>query len=1575
MSDTSISRPDIPVRKRARAGTGDTILGIVLAVIGAGIVMMVATVPLLPREQSIFAVCAAIVFLVLNRFSGKGVTLFLVTLSLAVSLRYLFWRLTETLDFPGPVEFVLGGGLVLAEIYAVVTLVLGYMQTVWPLERKIIPLPMDVTTWPTVDVYIPTYNEPMTVVRATVLAAMALDWPRDKMKIWLLDDGRREEFRQFADACGVGYITRANNLHAKAGNLNNAMKQTDGEFIAVFDCDHIPTRAFLQLTMGWMVEQPNLALVQTPHHFYSPDPFQRNLAAGTRVPSEGNMFYGLIQDGNDYWNACFFCGSCAILRREALESIGGFAVETVTEDAHTMLKMHRKGWDSAYLKLPLAAGLATERLALHIGQRVRWARGMIQIFRIDNPLLGRGLSFGQRLCYLQAMGHFFFALPRIVFLTAPLAYLLAGQNIIAASPLAITAYALPHIFHSVATNSRLQRNWRHSFWSEIYETVLALFLVRVTIATLISPRRGKFNVTAKGGLLENGFFDLGAVYPNLILAFLVLAGVIRGTVSLIFFKTETLIFQALLLNTIWAVFSLIVVLAALAVGRETRQLRSRARMSVAVPVALHLPDGRVVAASTRDLSQGGGSLTAERPEGLPEDADIDVEFELGEAPLLVPARVLRWEAQFMQVRWQPTTIEEEARVVQAVFGRADAWTDWAAFPVDRPLASLWRVMVSIRGLFRPRDEQSRPQAQPPAGGTPVAGPQGTAQVAGTRTALAGTAAVVALLLLFSPSPAQSQGTLPRVQPVAPLQTAPAQAQQNQRQPSGSTTVIRPIPQAVGPFGTNSSLPPAPAPALNQPLGQAPAPAAVGTLPAQPVPLPISPGTGTQAPLQPGQVRAPTQIISDAANRPGARQVVFNLRQLGAQGPLALRGTSELQGVEFGIRSDEVVTSATLTLTGAISTALLAEFSNVTVTLNEQYVGTINVTKDQPNFTIDFPVSPVFFQDLNRLNFRFTGRTSPECNDPLSGLQWATIYDTSTLTMTLERLPPQRDMARLPLPFFDSREKTLFTIPFVMAAAPSNETLKAAGIAASWFGAQAAFRGENFPVVTEPPSQGNAVMVVVGNEARGNTFLPPINGPTVGVIGNPNDPLSSILLIAGRTGEEVVTAATTLTLGTRLLTGDVASVQPTTVPQRVAYDAPNWINSTRPVKFGELVDANDLQSYGYTGLLHVPFRTAPDFYTWRDRAFSMNLRYRSPPGPIIDVAPSRLDVGINGIYLETFSLAQGERRDSWFSRLLDLGATRPFNRVDVPTYDVFGYNDLQFFFDARPLHRGDCVALPADLRMSVDPDSTIDMSRAYRFAQMPNLQFFVNSGFPFTRMADLSETAVVLPDRASDSEMTAYLNMMGRLGALTGYPPVRMEVVRPDAVSAVANRDLLVMGTLQRMQGVSDLLRRSAVQVNGNQLTTRLPDTLESIRRVFTDRGDPERQRAAAGLQAGVSNSTAILVGAESPLSGGRSVVAMLAGSPQTLEASVTALRDPDQAALIQGDLALMSGNQVTSYRIADPYTVGNLPFWLYPTWLLRDSPYGIVALMIGGCVLLGLALYWAMRRRAGGRLTQSTQSR
>jgi cellulose synthase (UDP-forming) len=322
--------------------------------------------------------------------------------------------------------------------------------------------------------------------------------------------------------------------------------------------------------------------------------------------------------------------------------------------------------------------------------------------------------------------------------------------------------------------------------------------------------------------------------------------------------------------------------------------------------------------------------------------------------------------------------------------------------------------------------------------------------------------------------------------------------------------------------------------------------------------------------------------------------------------------------------------------------------------------------------------------------------------------------------------------------------------------------------------------------------------------------------------------------------------------------------------------------------------------------------------------------------------------------------------------VDFGGSRPDAHVNVPVYDVFGYNDLQFYFDAQPLHRGDCVAIPTDLRMSVDPDSTIDLSRGYRFAQMPNLQYFVNSGFPFTRMADLSETAVVVPDRLNGVEISSFLNLMGRIGALTGYPPVRMTVIRPDAIGSMPNKDFLVIGTIPRMQGIGDLLSKAPLTITGNRLSMALPGTLDSIRKVFDSSADADRDRAAAGLQAAISDTTAVMVGAESPLASGRSVVAILAASPQSLDGAVNTLRDSTRSALIQGDLSVLSGSQVTAYRVSDVYTVGSLPFWLYPSYVLRDQPFSVVIVMLVGCLLGGLALYWAMRRRAIVRLAPST---
>ncbi|HBY4508355.1 TPA: UDP-forming cellulose synthase catalytic subunit [Klebsiella pneumoniae] len=537
-----------------------------LALVLSPVAVLVVITPMDSQKQYIFGLLSIGILFLMGFSKRRSVSVIMVVTSLLMSTRYMYFRLTQTLHFNSSIEAILGMGLFLAEVYIWVMLLLNYLQTVWPLKRGIVPLPDDMSKWPTVDIYIPSYNEPLEVVRDTVLAAQCIDYPKDKMKIYLLDDGKRSEFAVFAADVGVGYITRNDNKHAKAGNLNHALTLTQGELICVFDCDHVATRVFLQATVGGFLKDPMLALVQTPHYFYSPDPFERNLSVGRNIPNEGMLFYGPIQQGNDNWNATFFCGSCAVIRREALAQIGGFAVETVTEDAHTALKFQRLGWKSAFLDIPLAAGLATERLVVHVIQRTRWARGMTQIFRVDNPLFGRGLTFQQRLCYLSAMLYYQFALPRVVFVTASLAYLLFNLNIIYSSASLIVSYALPHLFLAIYVGSRMNGRYRYSFWGEIYDIVLAFHLVLPTLVTMIFPKRGKFNVTDKGGLLDVGYFDFTVVRPHLVVACLLALGVIVGIVRAIghdYFGSDP---NVIALNVGWGIYSLIFLLAAGQVG-------------------------------------------------------------------------------------------------------------------------------------------------------------------------------------------------------------------------------------------------------------------------------------------------------------------------------------------------------------------------------------------------------------------------------------------------------------------------------------------------------------------------------------------------------------------------------------------------------------------------------------------------------------------------------------------------------------------------------------------------------------------------------------------------------------------------------------------------------------------------------------------------------------------------------------------------------------------------------------------------------------------------------------------------
>lgn len=630
-------------------------------------------------------------------------------LSICMSVRYVVWRGLATLALDRPEDAVLSILLYGAEVYGVGVLILGYFQTAIMQPRVPKPLPAD-DKLPTVDIYIPTYNEGVEIVRRTLIGARAIEWPRKV--VYLLDDGRRPEMAALAAELGVEYLTRADNNHAKAGNINAALKRTDGEYIAIFDCDHVPVRSFLRLTMGFFLADARCGLVQTPHHFYNPDPFERNLWLEDVVPPEQEMFYHAVQIGNDFWNSSFFCGSCAVLRRTAIESVNGIAVETVTEDAHTALRLHAEGWRSAYLDIPQAAGLATERYAFHVAQRMRWARGMTQILRLDNPLFKRGLTWAQRLNYLNAIQHFQFGIPRLVYLTAPALFLLFGIHPLRANPWEVIAYAMPHVFLSLIGGLAVARSVRHAFWAEVYETSLAPYTALVTTLAFFAPRKGKFNVTVKGSQLDRAAYDLRHAAPNLLVLAMCVVGLLVTPARWEVYEEER---GTLLVTALWNIYNVVILAAAVMVALERPQRRKTWRVRREHLVRLSVPERPelgVMIGESMDLSEGGVRVRLPSlPDGVV-DVVLDIESNFTQVRGLrghvVHRFTIRGEAD-LRVEFKAMDRAHEERLVELMFSEPDAWTHRPI--TQHPLQSLvtvayapWRALVlSLRDDDREAD--------------------------------------------------------------------------------------------------------------------------------------------------------------------------------------------------------------------------------------------------------------------------------------------------------------------------------------------------------------------------------------------------------------------------------------------------------------------------------------------------------------------------------------------------------------------------------------------------------------------------------------------------------------------------------------------------------------------------------------------------------------------------------------------------------------------------------------------------------------------------------------------------------
>lgn len=407
-----------------------------------------------------------------------------------LGIRYLLWRFFVTLNLDDWLSATVSITLFVAECLSVLNSVLFYLHNIFYIDRS-----AEADRWseavirgeylPTVDVLIPTYNEDREILQRTVIACQAMDYPRKK--IYLLDDKRRPAIRELARELGCEYRDRPDNRHAKAGNINHALPTIDGELIVIFDADFVPSRNFLQRTVGFF-QDPRTALVQTPQNFFNEDPITVNLGLEGIVNNEQTLFFRHIQPSRDFWDAVVCCGTCFVVRRSALDEIGGIPTGSVTEDYYLSIRLQARGYRVKYLNEALSAGLAAETIGAFISQRLRWGQGTLQLLYSDaNFLTVPHLSWGQRFSHGLGVLYWFLSISRVVFLFAPLCFLLFDIAPLRATIDQLIFFYLPYYVGGVMCFSWLTENRRSAFWSDVYETLLCLPMSITVLQTLINP--------------------------------------------------------------------------------------------------------------------------------------------------------------------------------------------------------------------------------------------------------------------------------------------------------------------------------------------------------------------------------------------------------------------------------------------------------------------------------------------------------------------------------------------------------------------------------------------------------------------------------------------------------------------------------------------------------------------------------------------------------------------------------------------------------------------------------------------------------------------------------------------------------------------------------------------------------------------------------------------------------------------------------------------------------------------------------------------------------------------------------
>lgn len=615
-----------------------------------------------------------------------------------IGIWYLHWRLTATFNTEDRLATAISITVYAAEIYGFLSFILFFLQVRKGPSR----IPPVISSYPAVDVFVTIYNESIDVLYRTLVCCQAMEYPEGKKKVYVLDDGDRKDVKDLAEGLNCIYLNRPTHEFAKAGNINYGLAHSNGDIIAIFDCDHIPVRTFLSETVSYF-NDPQVAIVQTPHYFYNPDSFQRNLRLEKELANEQDLFFRIIEPGRDYYNSSFFAGSSGLFRRKALEEIGGIQTKTITEDLHTSMALHARGYKSVYVTRIVAAGLAPESFEGYLKQRKRWTRGGLQVFILDNPLIKRGLSFWQRIQYFGAVYYFFHGIPRLIYLAAPLSFLLFGYAPLRADLGPLVLHFVPYYVASLIAFHLVSRRLRNPFWSDVYETAMSFAITATAFATILKPGNKKFHVTPKGLQKPRTRFNLRLVVPHIFLLFLLLTGTGMGFYNLL---TDSFIYSdAFKISIFWGIYNILLLAAAISTASERREIRANPRLKRLIPGELLVGNTRIPFI-TSDISESGVSIMLPEPMiALPLSVNLHLRGDNGERVQLagmITRNDLTDKEGIVNVGIHFTSVSDEQRksIIRMMFSSPYTWYLPPLPSADTRLSFLFILLSPCRIFLR-----------------------------------------------------------------------------------------------------------------------------------------------------------------------------------------------------------------------------------------------------------------------------------------------------------------------------------------------------------------------------------------------------------------------------------------------------------------------------------------------------------------------------------------------------------------------------------------------------------------------------------------------------------------------------------------------------------------------------------------------------------------------------------------------------------------------------------------------------------------------------------------------------------